>query len=245
MTVFNDLTSGNRPFRELETKVEKDCGVLLPTGITSLKELADRAQLEALTLNQLAILLAEVNKPDASIKKKRGAVSKLLSRSKKPNANMNEQRHATLAAAQAGRAQWLTYLTETIMQWTAVASYQDVKERAGLARFVGLISGTAGTALIVVAFLVPTVKTPTANLATYRIANDGIAAATAQSAIGGTDCAKFKGIVVGHDAQDNVTILVQPDAGCNAASITIPGIDLVQIAGSSGIPHNEATCYHC
>ncbi|MFZ0002186.1 MAG: hypothetical protein WAK76_22065, partial [Trebonia sp.] len=111
--------------------------------------------------------------------------------------------------------------------------YQDVKERAGLARFVGLISGTAGTALIVVAFLMPTTKTPVANLAMYRIANDDVAAAAAQSAIGGTNCAEFKGVVVDHDAQDNVTVLVQPDAGCNAASITIPGKDLVQIPGGS------------
>jgi hypothetical protein len=144
-----------------------------------------------------------------------------------------DEQHATLMAAQTGRAQWLAYLTETIMQWTTVASYQDVKQRAGIARYAGLISGTAGTALIVVAFLLPTPKAPAVNLATYKIANDGLAAAAAQSEIGGTaNCPKFKGIIVGRDAQDNVTILVQPDAGCNAASITIPGIDLVQIPGS-------------
>lgn len=231
VTGFNDLTSGGRSFRKLKTRLEGHGGVLLPTGITSMDELACRAQLEARTLNQLAILLTEV-KPDSAISKEGGAASSLLHRSTKPDANTDEQRYATLMAAQAGRAQWLTYLTETITQWTAVASYQDVENRARLARVVGLISGTVGTALIVVSFLMPTVKTPTANLATYRIANDGVAAAAAQSAIGGANCSKFKGIVVSRDAQDNVTILVQPDAGCDAASITIPGIDLVQIAGS-------------
>jgi hypothetical protein len=247
VTGFDDLTSGGRSFRtlggrwfrklrgrsfrELKARLEGHGGVLLPTGISSFDELACRAQLEERTLNQLAILLTQVKHPDSAISKERGAASSLLHRSKKPDADTNEQRYATLAAAQAGRAQWLTYLTETITQWTAVASYQDVADRAGLARGVGLISGTVGTALIVVSFLMPTVKTPTANLATYRIANDGVAAAAAQSAIGGAHCAKFKGIVVGRDAQDNVTILVQPDAGCDAASITIPGTDLVQIAG--------------
>jgi hypothetical protein len=232
VTGFEDLTSGKRSFRKLKARLEGHGGVLLPTGITSMDELACRAQLEALTLNQLAIQLAEVNQPDPAISEQGGAARRLLPRSKKPEAHTNEQRYATLMAAQAGRAQWLTYLTETITQWTAVASYQDVQDRAGLARGVGLISGTVGTALIVVAFLMPTVKTPAVNLATYRIANDGGAAAAAQSAIGGANCAKFKGVVVDHDAQDDVTILVQPDAGCNAASITIPGKDLVQIAGS-------------
>lgn len=232
VTGFDDLTSGGRSFSKLKNRLEGHGGVLLPTGIRSMDELACRAQLEALTLNQLAILLTEVKQPDSVISKEGGAASSLLDRSEKPDANANEQRHDTLMAAQAGRAQWLTYLTETITQWTAVASYQDVENRARLARVVGLISGTVGTALIVVSFLMPTVKTPTADLATYRIANDGVAAAAAQSAIGGANCAQFKGIVVGRDAQDNVTILVQPDAGCNAASVTIPGIDLVEIAGS-------------
>jgi hypothetical protein len=67
VTGFDDLTSGKRPFKELKAKAEKHCGVLLPTGITSLDELAGRAQLEARTLNQLAVLLAKVKEPDAVV----------------------------------------------------------------------------------------------------------------------------------------------------------------------------------
>jgi hypothetical protein len=73
VTGFNDLTSGGRSFRKLKTRLEGHGGVLLPTGITSMDELACRAQLEARTLNQLAILLTEVKQPDSAISKEGGA----------------------------------------------------------------------------------------------------------------------------------------------------------------------------
>lgn len=220
---FDDLTGKEPRFKELKKRLEGHSGVLLPIGITSLDELACRAQLESRTLSQLAGLLAEGKKPVASINKQECAAESLINKGKK---------HATLAAAQAGRAQWLEYLTQTITQWTVVASYEEVRKRAELARNLGLIAGAAGTALIVVAFLMPTAKTPAVNLATYRIAKDGVVAAAEQSRIGSTNCAEFKGVVVGHAAHDNVTVLVQPGAGCNAALITLPGKDLVQIAAS-------------
>lgn len=129
--------------------------------------------------------------------------------------------------AQADRSEWLSYLMKTATQWTVIASYQAVKYQAGWARTVGLFSGIAGTALIVVAFLMPRPQAPAVNLTTYKL-SPGAATMAAQSIIGDR-CTTFRGVVVHGDSNGDLTVLVQPTEACNSASITVPGKELIQI----------------
>jgi len=209
VTGFGDLTSssGSGAFAELKGKAKESTGALLPIGITTLDELAGRNRLEDYTLNKLANEIADDNQD-----------------------HTEKARHETLIAAQKGRAQWLSYLTQTITQWTVIASYRDVKNRADRALSLGLFTGAIRTAGIVLAFLMPTPKAPAVSLATYQIVNNDTAALTARSAIG-DKCEAFKGVVVGHDSQNNLTILAQPSGSCKSAYFIIPGKDLVEIAG--------------
>jgi hypothetical protein len=177
---------------------------LLPLRVRTFAELEGRTRLEALTLDKL----------EAEINACRGDPAM-------------DAEFKALCDAQAGRTKWLAYLMRTATQWTVIASYEVVKERAGWARILGLVTGTVGTALIVTAFLMPTPQAPAVNLTTYKLAH-GAATAAAQSIIGDR-CTMFKGVISHVDSNGDLTVLVQATDVCNSASITIPGEDLIEI----------------
>jgi hypothetical protein len=204
VTDFEDLISGKRPFKNLKKRFENNTGILLPLRVHTFAELAGRMRVEALTLNMLEERINEL-RGDPDMQKKFDAYCN----------------------AQTGRSEWLSYLQKIATQWTVIASYQAVKYRAGWARTLGLFSGTAGTALIVVAFLMPSPQAPAANLTTYKLTHS--AATTAAQSIIGESCTMFKGVVVHADSNGDLTVLVQPNDACNSASITVPGKDLMQM----------------
>lgn len=204
ITGFEDLLPDKGPFSDLKRRFENNAGILLPLRVCTFAELGGRVRLEALTLDRL-----ENRINDCRGDKKRQAEFKAY------------------CDAQAGRSKWLSYLMQTATQWTVIASYQDVKRRADLARNLGVVSGAVGTALIVVAFLMPTPRDSAVNLNTYKLAH-GAATAAAQAAIG-NKCTKFRGVVVHTGSNDDVVVLVQPRDVCNSAAITVPGKDLIQV----------------
>jgi hypothetical protein len=204
ITGFEDLISGKRPFKDLRERFQLNSGIFLPVRIRTFAELGGRARLEALTLDQLETRI-EGHQGDPAKKEELGV----------------------LCEAHDGRTKWLAYLKQTAAQWAVVGSYLVVKDRVGWARILGLITGLAGTALIVIAFLMPKPQAPAVALTDYRLAHDSSTAA-AQSVIG-NKCAVFKGVVTGADSNSDLTILVQGSSTCNSASITIPGEDLVEI----------------
>jgi hypothetical protein len=212
---------GKDPFSELSDEIEKDSGLLLPSGIDTLAQLGGRARIEELTLCELAKKIGELGNATAT---------KKITMPRFEDSALSKARSKVLTEAQTGRAEWLDYLSQTITQWTVIASYVDVKRRTTQASRWGLIFGILATALIIAAFLMPTPPTPSATLISYRITPDGATTQAAQAAIGGAKCATFKGIVVGSGSDDTVTVLVQGSATCNAASITIPAKDLIEIA---------------
>jgi hypothetical protein len=205
VTGFEDLISGERPFKDLKERFERNAGILLPLRVRTFAELGGRTRVEALTLEELEKRINEYRDSGAG-----------------------DEEFKAYCDAQQGRSKWLSYLMRTANQWAVIASYQAVKEQADRARNVGIISGTVGTALIVATFLMPTLQSPAANLTTYKLAHGSIAAAAAQSIIGDR-CATFKGVVVHADSNGALTVLVQPTDACNSASITVPGTDLMQI----------------
>lgn len=204
VTDFEDLIGGKRPFKSLKKRFERNTGTLLPLRVHTFAELAGRMRLEALTLNKL----------EEKINEFRGDPDR-------------KEEFDAYCGAQAGRSEWLSYLQKTATQWTVIASYQAVKYRAYWARTLGLFSGTAGTALIVVAFLMPSPQAPAVKLTTYKLAHSA-ATAAAQSIIG-ESCTMFSGVVVHADSNGDLTVLVQPTDACNSASITVPGKDLIQM----------------
>ena len=205
VTGFEDLISGEGPFKDLKKRFQRNAGILLPLRIRTFAELGGRMRLEALTLEELEKRINEYR-----------------------DSCDGEVEFKAYCAAQADRSKWLSYFMRTANQWTVIASYQAVKGQADRARNFGIISGTVGTALVVVAFLMPTPQSPAANLTTYKLAHGSVAAAAAQSMIGDR-CATFRGIVVHADSNGALTVLVEPTDACNSASITVPGKDLIQM----------------
>jgi hypothetical protein len=213
VTDFEDLISGKRPFKSLKKRFERNTGTLLPLRVHTFAELAGRMRLEALTLNKL----------EEKINEFRGNTN--------PDGNTDpdgKKAFDAYCSAQAGRSEWLSYLQKTATQWTVIASYQAVKYRATWARTLGLFSGIAGTALIVVAFLMPSPQAPAVKLTTYKLAHSA-ATAAAQSILG-ESCTMFSGVVVHADSNGDLTVLVQPTDACNSASINVPGKDLIQMS---------------
>ena len=200
ITGFEDLIDGQGAFADLKERFQRNSGVLLPRGVGTFAELGGRARIEVGTLDHLATKAEECSTDPT-----------------------RKGEFKVLRAAREGRAKYLEYLSTTIAQWTVVASYQDVKRRAGWARILGLITGAIGTALIVVAFLLPTPQSPPVNLATYKIAKNDPAASPAQDEIG-AKCTKFKGVIVKHDSSGNLNLLVQGSDTCPSKSMTMcPG----------------------
>lgn len=204
VTDFDDLISGKRPFDSLRDRFERDTGTLLPLRVRTFAELSGRMRLEAITLDQL----------EKRINECRGDASR-------------EQEFKAYCDAQVGRSKWLSYLTKTATQWTVIASYQAVKYQAGWARTAGLISGTVGTILILVAFLMPRPQASAVNLASYRLAHS--TATAAAQAIIGEGCTAFRGVVTSVESNGDLTVPVQPTDVCNSASIAVPGKNLIQI----------------
>jgi hypothetical protein len=204
VTGFEDLISDKRPFKDLRGRFQLNSGIFLPVRITTFAELGGRAQVEALTLDRLETRIEEYHGDPAK-----------------------KEDFDVLCAAYDGRTKWLAYLKETAAQWAIIASYLVVKERVGWARILGLITGIAGTALIVIAFLMPKPQAPAVELTNYRLAHDSTTAAP-QSLLG-NKCTVFKGVIVGVDGNGGLTILVQGSSTCNPASISIPGEDLIEI----------------
>jgi hypothetical protein len=203
ITGFEDLLNDKGAFKDLRKRFEYNAGILLPLRVRTFAELGGRTRLEARTLDE--------------IEKKIGTYRGKAFRKAEFKAYCD---------AQAGRSKWLSYLVQTSTQWAAIASYQEVKRRAELARNAGIASGVLGTALIVVAFLMPTPRNPAVNLNTYKLAH-GAATAVAQTIIGDR-CATFRGVVVHVDSSGDLKVLVQPTGVCNSAVITVPAKDLVQ-----------------
>jgi hypothetical protein len=197
VTLFGDFFKDDH-FKDLEEIIERSSGIMLPIGISTLAELGGRVRLEAITLNELARDAAEQSSPIG----------------------------ADLAdSARTGRGKWLEYLSRQVDQWTAIASYDEVRQRVGFVRIGGLITGGIGTALIVLAFLIPGASG--GGLVTYRVLPNDNMADAAQAQLGGSSCASFKGVIVNTDANSILTVLVEDSTTCPSATIMIPGKDLM------------------
>jgi hypothetical protein len=192
-----------RTFKTIRKKAESHSGVMLPTGIKTLAELAWRAELEAKTLNVLATCIL---------------------RQGRQGSGADEKEVSALQRAQRERGHWLDVLTTELTQWTTVAAYEVVRKDAWWARTFGLAAGVVGTAAIIGAFTLLDPKIAPASLQSYSITMTPESNAREQALKDlGPGCTAFKGVITSvQDSDGTVGILVEPIAPCRGGLVKVP-----------------------
>jgi hypothetical protein len=209
ITGFDELLTKSK-FEHLRDRAQARNGVMLPTGICTLEELAGRCDLEAQTLNALADKIRAIC-------------------AREPDSENRTRKLEALKQAQQTRGHWLEVLTTNIMQWTSIAAYESVRRAARLARTLGLIFGIGGTAAIILAFALMQPKLEPATMQSYHLMLEPSSAELTEAVKQiGKDCKDFKGVVTEakYDHGQQLTVLVEHTATCHGGIVSLPAVNL-------------------
>ena len=126
-------------------------------------------------------------------------------------------------------------LTTDITQWTSVGAYEAVRKTARRARTLGLFTGVAGTAAIILAFSLIDPKIEPATLHSYHLTSKPESDALTKAAqILGPGCTDFKGVVTEvKDTDRQVQVLVEPSPACDGGLVTVPIANLKRLTTPS------------
>jgi hypothetical protein len=240
VTGFGDMMY-DKDFAELRGKADRAKGVMLPTGIQSLAELGVRADLEARTLNALAMRIRELGPEEGTPPGKTSKTLRSLRRSDRSEGHTQESGNPAgeleaLKWAQQARGHWLEVLTTEITQWTSVGAYEVVRKAAQSARTLGLLTGVAGTAAIILAFSLIHPKIEPATLHSYHLTSQPASDALTKAVkVLGPRCTDFKGVVTTvKDSDRQVEVLVEPSPACKGGLVTVPLANLKTTDGAKG-----------